>query len=362
MEEQNEAVGGFQVFDSPEAMMEAEAPQQEQQEQQEQSQVEAPQAPMEEQVAQPEPQPQESAYVDPEAQPSNEAVPQEDELDSMTLQYLSEKLGRSIESFDDLSYDQSQQEPMNEGVEAIARFVQETGRSPQDWFAYQSLDPSAMDDMTAVRVKLATDYLSSQEVNLLMKSKYNVDDSLASEEEISIAKLNLKIEADAARQDIEDIRQRYLAPQQEFDQAATSFIDDEWIQNMSSEVDALSALEFDVADGKTFQFSLDSDYKSQLKDKQANLDTFFDRFVNDDGGWNYDELSSMFAVRDNIDKIVSSAYRQGMSDGQRNVVTQAANISTASPQTQGAPQGNPLTDQVRQLMKNSSGGISFGNF
>jgi len=358
MEEQNEAVGGFQVFDSPDAMMEADASQQEQ------PQVEAPQAPMEEQVAQPESQPQESAYVDPEAYSTNETAPQEDDLDSMTLQYLSEKLGRSIESFDDLSPDQSQQGFMNEGVEAIARFVQETGRSPQDWFAYQSLDPQKMDDMTAVRVKLATEHpnLSAQEVNLLMKSKYNVDDSLATDEEISIAKLNLKIEADAARRNIEDIRQKYLAPQQSQDQAFESFIDDQWIQDMSSEVDALQALEFDVADGKTFQFSLDADYKDQLKDKQANLDTFFDRFVNDDGGWNYDELSSMFAVRDNIDKIVSSAYRQGMSDGQRNVVTQAANISTASPQTQGAPQGNPLTDQVRQLMKKSSGGLSFGNF
>lgn len=358
MEEQNEAVGGFQVFDSPDAMMEADASQQEQ------PQVEAPQAPMEGQVAQPESQPQESAYVDPEAYSTNETAPQEDDLDSMTLQYLSEKLGRSIESFDDLSPDQSQQGFMNEGVEAIARFVQETGRSPQDWFAYQSLDPQKMDDMTAVRVKLATEHpnLSAQEVNLLMKSKYNVDDSLATDEEISIAKLNLKIEADAARRNIEDIRQKYLAPQQSQDQAFESFIDDQWIQDMSSEVDALQALEFDVADGKTFQFSLDADYKDQLKDKQANLDTFFDRFVNDDGGWNYDELSSMFAVRDNIDKIVSSAYRQGMSDGQRNVVTQAANISTASPQTQGAPQGNPLTDQVRQLMKKSSGGLSFGNF
>lgn len=57
----------------------------------------------------------------------------------------------------------------------------------------------------------------------------------------------------------------------------------------------------------------------------------------------------MFAVRDNIDRIVSSAYRQGMSDGQRNVVSEAANISTASPNTQGMPQQeNPLGAQVNR--------------
>ena len=48
----------------------------------------------------------------------------------------------------------------------IAQFVEETGRSPQDWFAYQSLNPSEMDDVTAVRVQMASEYpnLAPEEV------------------------------------------------------------------------------------------------------------------------------------------------------------------------------------------------------
>ena len=355
MEEQENTTAGFEVFDTPEAMMEAEAPQQQQEE--EQSLDQAP-APMEEPQGQEQP-PQESAYVDPEAPSEPEFT--DSQLDDMTLMYLSEKLGREVKSFDEFNQVQEQQQVLDERVDAISRFVQETGRSPQDWFAYQSLDPQNMDDSTAVRVKLATDYpdLSSQEVNMLMKSKYGVDNDLASEEEINIAKLNLKIAAQEARQDIAAIREEYLAP--DVSQGQESFVDDDWINNMSQEVDALQALEFDVADGKTFQFALDQSYLSELKDKQANLDTFFDRFVDDDGNWNHDELSSMFAVRDNIDRIVSSAYRQGMSDGQRNVVSQAANISTASPDTQGMPQQeNPLGAQVKQILR-GGGGFSFGN-
>ena len=353
MEEQENTTAGFEVFDTPEAMMEAEAPQQ----QEEQSLDQAP-ASMEEPQGQEQP-PQESAYVDPEAPSQPEFT--DTQLDDMTLMYLSEKLGRQVTSFDEFNQVQEQQQVLDERVDAISRFVQETGRSPQDWFAYQSLDPQNMDDSTAVRVKLATDYpdLSSQEVNMLMKSKYGVDNELASEEEINIAKLNLKIAAQEARQDIAAIREEYLAP--DVSQGQESFINDDWINNMSQEVDALQALEFDVADGKTFQFALDQSYLSELKDKQANLDTFFDRFVDDDGNWNHDELSSMFAVRDNIDRIVSSAYRQGMSDGQRNVVSQAANISTASPNTQGMPQQeNPLGAQVKQILRGGSG-FSFGN-
>lgn len=351
MEEQGNTTAGFEVFDTPEAMMEADASQQ-----QEQSFDQAP-APMEEPQGQEQP-PQESSYVDPEAYSQPEV--DDAQLDDMTLMYLSEKLGRQVSSFDDLNQSQAQQ-VLDERVDAISRFVQETGRSPQDWFAYQSLDPQRMDDATAVRVKLATDYpdLSSQEVNMLMKSKYGVDDALATEEEINIAKLNLKIAAQEARQDIAAIREEYLAP--DVSQGPQSFVDDDWINNMSQEVDALQALEFDVADGKTFQFALDQSYLSELKDKQANLDSFFDRFVDNDGNWDYDELSSMFAVRDNIDRIVSSAYRQGMSDGQRNVVSQAANISTASPNTQGMQQKeNPLGMQVKNILR-GGGGFSFGN-
>ncbi len=353
MEEQGNTTAGFEVFDTPEAMMEAEAPQQ----QEEQSFDQAP-APMEESQGQQQPF-QESSYVDPEA-PSQPEI-SDAQLDDMTLMYLSEKLGRQVSSFDEFNQVQEQQQVLDERVDAISRFVQETGRSPQDWFAYQSLDPQNMDDSTAVRVKLATDYpdLSSQEVNMLMKSKYGVDNDLATEEEINIARLNLKIAAQQARQDISAIREEYLAP--DVSQGQESFVNDDWINNMSQEVDALQALEFDVADGKTFQFALDQSYLSELKDKQANLDSFFDRFVDNDGNWDYDELSSMFAVRDNIDRIVSSAYRQGMSDGQRNVVSQAANISTASPNTQGMPQQeNPLGAQVKNILR-GGGGFSFGN-
>ncbi len=50
-----------------------------------------------------------------------------------------------------------------------------------------------------------------------------------------------------------------------------------------------------------------------------------------------------------------------MSDGQRNVVSQAANISTASPNTQGMPQQeNPLGAQVKNILR-GGGGFSFGN-
>ena len=131
-------------------------------------------------------------------------------------------------------------------------------------------------------------------------------------------------------------------------------ITDEWISNMSKEVDALTGLEFDLGSGKTFTFGLDDKYKSTLKEKNSKLDEYFDPYVRNDGSWDYDTLSSHRTVLDNIDQIVSSVYRQGLSDGQRGVVTKAANVSAKSPVQSQAPNSNPLTEQLRNIIGNGN--------
>ena len=129
---------------------------------------------------------------------------------------------------------------------------------------------------------------------------------------------------------------------------------------MSQNVDALTGLEFDLGGDKTFTFGLDDAYKSQLKQKNAQLENYFDTYVREDGSWDYDTLSSHRAVVDNVDKIISSAYRQGMSDGQRGVVNNAANVKTVAPNDAGGQnQANPLTDQVRDILRGNNSKVTF---
>ena len=129
---------------------------------------------------------------------------------------------------------------------------------------------------------------------------------------------------------------------------------------MSYNVDALTGLEFDLGGDKTFTFGLDDASKGELKQKNAQLENYFDPYVREDGSWDYDTLSSHRAVVDNIDTIVQSAYRQGMSDGQRGVVTNAANVQTAAPNdASGQNQPNPLADQVRQILQKNNSKVTF---
>ena len=355
MEETN--ITNFEIASSPEelqASMDRESQQEPQNPVQEAAQEQA-------QESAPEPV-QESQYVDQDAAPTEpqqevQAEQQEEQqeyadedIEDAVLNYLSERLGREINDFDALS--QPQQNALDERVEAISRFVEETGRNPEDWFAYQRLNPSEMDDSTAIRVDLATEYpdLTSDEINMLVNSKYKLDPDLYSEDEVRMSQLQMKIDAKKAKDNIETMRNEYMAPEQE-SFSGDDVIDEDWIRNMVTEVDAMTGLEFDLGGEKSFTFGLDDDYKAQLVDKNSRLDEYFDPYVREDGSWDYDMLNSHRAVIDNIDKIVSSAYRQGMSDGQRGIVDKAANVQSQTPQVgQQTQDADPVIAQLKQIM------------
>ena len=357
MEENNETVAGFEVFNNVEDLAASATEGTEQ--------VESPEVETQEAVEeQPQLQEEYAAEADqqvmsdePDQQVSDGEEYSEEQLQSAVFEYLSEMTGEEITSLDDL-YEEDYE--VDERVEAIARFVEETGRAPEDWFRFQSLNPEGMDDMTAIRIQMSNEYpnLSYDELNLLVNSKYKIDADLYSEEEVNLAKLQMKMDGDKARQGIEDIRQGYAAPEYE-SEAIESVIDEQWVADMAQEVDTLEGLEFDLGDNNLLEFNLDDNYRNQLKDKQARLDEYFDPYVREDGSWDYDLLSSHMAVIDNIDRIVKSAYTRGLGDGQRTLVDTASNVSTDTiPTGNQNQQDNPLANQVKQLIR-QRGGLTF---
>lgn len=282
------------------------------------------------------------------------------DIDQAITKYLSDKLGRDISSLDELQSPQ-----VDERVLAIAKFVEETGRGPEDWFRYQSLDTNGMDDLTAVRVQMATDYpnLSYDEINTLLANNYKLDPDKFDDDTVRLSALQLKIDGQKAKQSIEGYRSSYKAPEvaQQLEQTQQSFIDENWINEMSMEVDAMNSLEFDLGNESTFKFQLNDDYKGQLKQANANLENYFNSYVRNDGSWNYDLLSAHRAIIDNIDSIVKSSYQQGLGDGQKNIVEKAANVSTKSPSQQSVQSDvDPVVEQIKNIMGSQT--TTFMNF
>jgi hypothetical protein len=306
-------------------------------------------------VAQPEQDTAQSSF-------NNEPEPEmsEQEFESAIANYVSEKLGVSIDSLEQLTQLlEAQKSPsIDERVKAIADFVEETGRDPHDWFRYQSINPSEMDDISAVKLQLAVDYpnLSNEDIDLLVKSKYKVDEDLYSDEEIRLSKIQLKIDADKAKRDIDQLRENYRMPvkQEASQEEVQSPIDENWIRTMSQEVDSLEALSFQLGD-QEFNFGINDQYKSSLKDKNARLDEFFDQYVDDSGSWNFELLNSHRALVDNIDEIVNSIYKQGLSDGQRKLVETAANVDVSNPRPAQSKAADSVAAQIFNYMNSNDG-------
>ena len=309
-----------------------------------------------------EPQQVEGEAVSEEVQPEDVLIKDEDEserldIDGLTLSTLSERLGTEFNSFDEISdflNREPEQQTIDERVQAIADFVNETGRDPLDWFYYQSLNPSEMDDLTVVKnqMKVENPYLSSEEVDLLLNNKYKLDDDMFDEDEVKLSKLQLKMDAEKGRDSINGIREQYKTPEyQPQEQEIESPINEEWIGDMVQETSDFEALSFDIGENE-FDFRVSDDYKRVLMEKNANLENYFDDYVSEDGSWDYDLLNSHRALIDNIDEIVNAVYRQGLGDGQRGLVEKTANVSTESPQQAG---GEQRVNNVAQQLADALG-------
>jgi hypothetical protein len=186
---------------------------------------------------------------------------------------------------------------------------------------------------------------------MLVGSKYKLDEDYHSEDEVKLSKLQLKIDADKARTGIDQIRSQFTAPAKQKDEAVQSPIDDRWIQNMQEQTNNLDAVTFELADGKEFEFSINDSYRNQLIDKNRNIESFFDQYISQDGQWDYDKFNIHQTLVDNIDAIAKSLYQQGMSDGQRRVVNEAANVKSEAPAV-GTAQP---TDNVSQQLLDALG-------
>ena len=276
-------------------------------------------------------------------------------LDERVLSYMRQRVGR-----EDVSWENLQAPEISESVDVINRFVQETGRTPSDWFKYQSLDPENMDDLTAVKVAAAAGYqsLTPQEIDMLVSGNYKLDAEKHGEETARLAALRLKIDAQQARAEVQEIRNRYAAPVDN-DYNDEPVFDQQWINNMAREFDAVDGLEFDLGDGQQFTFGLNDQYRRSMMERGARLDEFFDPFFGEDGSFDYDGLATQMAVLDNIDTIVRAAYNKGRGDGQRGLVDKAANVGTVQPNSGNMNESNPLGEQVKNIMSRQSNTLTF---
>jgi hypothetical protein len=274
--------------------------------------------------------------------------------DEIVLQYLSEKLGRDITSFDDLSntqYETESNDFASEQLRVINDYVRNTGRTVQDYLNTQTVDLSDVSDDAVLKEYLRLDNpdLTEAELNDYMTATYKMDKEEYSTRDMNAGKVQLKNDARAAREYFNEVKQEYAMPDESFDTGVSEEEKGEWLGQMESEVDDLEGLSFEMNDqGEEFVYNLDDEARQEIKNYNSNLENFFDKYVDENGDWDFDALNTDMYILNNVDKIIRGVANQYRSKGTESVINEIKNPSFTQDK-QEAPQRQESTlDMLRR--------------
>ena len=253
--------------------------------------------------------------------------------DEIVLQYLSEKLGRDITSFDDFGTTSTETENNNfasEQLQIINEYVKNTGRSVQDYLDTQMVDLSNVSDDALMKeyLKLDNPDLTDAELNDYMATTYKTDKETYSERETNAGKVQLMKDAKAARDYFNQVKEEYAMPNESFDAGVSEEERGEWLGQMESEVNDLEGLAFEMNDqGEEYVYNLDDEARNEIKNYNSNLENFFDKYVDEGGNWDFDALNTDMYILNNVDKIIRGVANQYRSKGTESVINEIKNPS-----------------------------------
>ena len=296
---------------------------------------------------------EETTNVD-EPQTSQPQEGEEISDDEVVLQYLSEKLGRDLTSFDDLNTTGTETESndfASEQLQVINEYVKNTGRTVQDYLNTQTVDLTNVSDDALMKEYLRIDNpnLTDAELNDYMATTYKTDKEAYSDRETNAGKVQLMKDAKTARDYFNQVKQDYAMPVKADDPAVSEAERGEWLSQMEETVNDLEGLSFSMNDkGDEFIYNLDDDARQEIKGHNSNLENFFDKYVDKSGDWDFDALNTDMYILNNIDKIVRGVANQYRSKGTESVINEIKNPSFTQDK-QGAPQKQESTlDMLRR--------------
>ncbi len=274
--------------------------------------------------------------------------------DEIVLQYLSEKLGRDISSFDDFGTTGEQTESNNfasEQLQVINEYVKNTGRTVQDYFNTQTVDLSNVSDDALMKEYLRLDNpnLTDAELSDYMATTYKTDKEAYSDRETNAGKVQLMKDAREARDYFNQVKEEYALPDESFDTGVSEEERSEWLGQMESEVNDLEGLSFEMNDqGEEYVYNLDDEARNEIKNYNSDLENFFDKYVDESGNWDFDALNTDMYILNNMDKIVRGVANQYRSKGTESVINEIKNPSFTQDK-QDAPQRKESTlDMLRK--------------
>ena len=290
--------------------------------------------------------------------------------DSEVLTYLSEKLGSSYTSFDDLKPKESEPVELHPQLQEYQKYLEETGRPLGDWVKAQK-DYTESTDTDVVRDYLQMKYptFSSQEINLEMQ-QYKIEEDYDDEGVTAKKSLQLKKDALFAREELSKHKSQFSEPvtsrlskEQEADLSLaqkyrqqtqdTQKQQEIYNQNIQSTIKETEGLPLQLSDDAKIDFRISDEDKTALPDFIAQMSHWY----NEDGSFNYSNVVSDSIKIKNFDKMIQLAYEQGLSQGTDSTIkdTKNVNIDKARTNASGNTKRNDIIIEGAEKMRPNGG-------
>jgi hypothetical protein len=266
----------------------------------------------------------------------------EEDSEKLLLKSLSEKLGREVKSFDELS---KAENPLDKDpyLKELADWREKTGRPIEDWIKFQK-DYKKVSDNQIAREFLQMEYpeLTPEEVELELSTKFiSSEDDM--DNEAALKNLELKKYASKGRKELsklvsefgergevnypEEVQQDLAIAKQYKALLKSSDSDNESYNNtISSEAEKIKSIKMDLAEGISLDFKIPQGSSKSIVDsiQQAN------HWKNEDGSWNHSAIVKDAAIVANMGAMLKLAHEQGKNSGADGVIKDAKNTTLGS--------------------------------
>jgi len=289
-----------------------------------------------------------------------------------TLDMLNETYGTEYDDLDNLLDDlegekKQENDFASEQIAELNRFVSETGRSPEDYFKTQTQNYDEMSDSDIIKeyLSLENPNLSQKEIDLFFESTYKQNEEKYNAEDTTLGKIHLKRDVAKAKDELKDLQEEYWSPEQLSDNYSDEEIDkmemeqqermEDFYDNMDEELDSIESLTFRINENESFDYQLTNEDKQVVGQALANLDDFFDPYMDENGNMDREALALDMMAMKLQDKIVRSVANQYRSKGSEQVLKDIKNPSFEPAKVSSKQGGSNIEKQISdQIFGDSS--------
>jgi len=290
-----------------------------------------------------------------------EVAPSFELTEESVLSFIKNRYDREIDSIDKL-FDVQQSTPeLPEDVSAYLKYKQETGRGFEDFIKLnKDFDSENPNTLLLEYYKETSQGLDEEDIRFDMEEKFAYDEDLDDEKDIKKKKLAMKRELAKAKDYFEKQKEQYKIPLESkgvsvpdaekeqyeaFKSQAQRARELEQEQSKRSEYYMQKTSELFNENFKGFDFQIGDEkfsYKpadtKTLLEKQSNVSSFFQSFV-DEKGMIKDAAAyhKAMAVAMNPDSFAKFFYEKGKTEAIENVAKESKNIDMTAKKVQESP-------------------------